>query len=143
MAAFGPKDVNLRGHIPGEGGGGRLGPLHTCLSRGDWGGVRNPKVCAPNVAQSIVRLGHFIFLAMKSGSKGGVQGRGGGDTRPLSTVATPSNTPLGPWSTPTDPHPTPKGGEGGVWRGGGRGVWLRPPSSQGPPTVPAEGAPKF
>ena len=27
--------------------------------------------------------------------------------------------------------------------GGGRGVWLGPPSSQGPPAVPAEGGPKF
>ena len=50
------------------------------------------------------------------------------------------------------------GGGGGVWhkaggggggggqgciRRGGRGVWLGPPSSQGPPVVPAEGGPKI
>ena len=36
-----------------------------------------------------------------------------------------------------------KGGRGGLHGGRGRGVWLGPPSSQGPPMVPAEGAKTF
>ena len=53
------------------------------------------------------------------------------------------------------PHCTPpcappasdvlEGGEVGSEEGGGegRGVWLGPPSSQGPPMVPTEGGPKI
>ena len=37
-----------------------------------------------------------------------------------------------------------RGGRGGGLKGvGGGGVWLGPPSSLGPPSVPAEGGPKI
>ena len=32
---------------------------------------------------------------------------------------------------------------GGSEKGRGRGAWLGPPASQGPPVVPAEGRPKY